>query len=500
MGASPIPPRRRSVDALGMPSLPPRCGLRLLFFACLALVAPAILGTASASAAPQTAAVQTHLLWGSYDAAERERQLDLARGAGAGMVRVDLGWASLEQTGKGQINNWYLSKIDHVVAQAQARGIKVLFTVWETPCWASTAPETLKQGCAGAWWERDVQRYPPARASDYADALAFLIRRYGNRVAAWEVWNEPNQATYFKAPDPATSYAALVKAAYPAAKAADQNATIIAGSLSDADFQFTESLLQRGIGGHFDAYSVHPYSEDRSPLHPGFSGWAKKSFAAGVPAVRNTLLAHGQDRPIWLTEFGWSTCNVQGRSGAWENCVDAQTQANWLEQAYSQMSQWSYVPVGVWFNIKDTSGDAGSRVDNYGLTTTSNTPKPAYAAFRRAAGSLGRPAKVRRSRRIARSARARKRRVTVRLARKGRHVRLRGLLSTGRRLRVRAYRWQPGRHRYSRRSSYRALIAVPASGRYRHVIRTARVRRGRWLIVVKHPRRPSLRARAVLKR
>jgi len=509
-------------DAWGMPLLPSRGGLRLLLFTFLALLVPGALWTSSASAAPQTAAVQTHLLWSRYDAAARERQLDLARDAGAGMVRVDLGWASLEQGGKGQINSWYLGKIDHVVAQAQARGLKVLFTVWETPCWASTAPESLKQGCAGSWWDRDVQRYPPADAADYGDALAFLVGRYGDRVAAWELWNEPNHPTYFRGPDQAGNYATLVKAAYPAAKAADPSATIIAGSLADADYQFTQSLLERGIGGHFDAYSVHPYSEDRSPIHPGLAGWAKKSFAAGVPLVRQTLLAHGQAQPIWLTEFGWSTCSVRGQPGAYDNCVDASTQADWLEQAYAHMTNWSYVPVGVWFNIEDTSDDTGDRVDNYGLVNTAGAPKPAYAAFRRAATALqagagftpvngnpsfagaapgapaigGRPAG-----RVGATPgpRTAQRNVTLRLARRGRQIRIRGKLTWGRTLQVRAYRWKPRQRRYSRVTSYRALIGVSPSGDYLHRIRNARVARGRWLIVVKGRRQPLLQARAVLR-
>ncbi len=190
----------------------------------------------------------------------------------------------------------------------------MLFTFWETPCWASTAPEALKRGCSGAWWNRGVQRYPPADARDYGDALAFLVRRYGDRVAAWELWNEPNHPHYFRTRRKAAEYAALVKAAYPAAKAADPKATIIAGSLADADFEFTQELLDRGVGGNFDAWSVHPYSEDRSPLHPGIAGWTKKSFAVGVPKVRATLLRNRQRKPIWLTEFGWSTCTVRGQA------------------------------------------------------------------------------------------------------------------------------------------------------------------------------------------
>ena len=116
--------------------------------------------------AAQTAAIHTHLLWASVDQRDVEFQLDKVKQAGAGMVRVDAGWASLEQEGKGRYNQWYLSRMDDVVDEAEARGIKVLFTFWETPCWASTAPADLKQGCEGAWWNRTVQRYPPARASD----------------------------------------------------------------------------------------------------------------------------------------------------------------------------------------------------------------------------------------------------------------------------------------------------------------------------------------------
>ena len=79
-----------------------------------ALMALAVAGPAHAG---QTRAVQAHLLWNQYDAADQERQLDQAREAGAGMVRVDLGWASLEQDGKGHWNSWYLNRIDHVVSE-----------------------------------------------------------------------------------------------------------------------------------------------------------------------------------------------------------------------------------------------------------------------------------------------------------------------------------------------------------------------------------------------
>ncbi len=404
----------------------------VLVFSC-SLGALGAAGATPAFAAEQTAGVQAHLLWSRYEAADRERMLDQAKEAGVGMVRVDLGWASLEQEGKGQYNAWYLKRIDHVVEQAGARGIKVLFTFWETPCWASTAPAASKQGCDGNWWERDVQRYPPADASDFADALAFMTSRYGRRVAAWEIWNEPNHDDFFKARDKVSAYASLVKAAYPAAKAADPGATIIAGSLADADYQFTRALYSQGVKGNFDAWSVHPYSEDRSPLHPGISGWEKKSFAGGVPRVRDTMLRHGDNKPIWLTEFGWSTCTIRGQA-AYDNCVDPTTQANYLQLAFKQMQTWSYVPVGITFNLADTSADPEDRVDNYGLMHESGAAKPAYAAFRTAAAAMAQGLTVPRATR-------RQPRPKLRAFRRQGRRYAAGQLRVGKTVRMKPHRW-----------------------------------------------------------
>ena len=452
-----------------------------------------VLGAAGAppASAEQTAGVQAHLLWSRYEAPDRERMLDRAKAAGVGIVRVDLGWASLEQEGKGSYNAWYLKRIDHVVEQAEARGIKVLFTFWETPCWASTAPAAIKQGCDGNWWDRGVQRYPPAKASDFADALAFLTNRYGRRVAAWEIWNEPNHDDFFKARDKVSAYAALVKAAYPAAKAADPGSTIIAGSLADADYEFTEALLDKGVKGNFDAWSVHPYSEDRSPLHPGFSGWEKKSFAQGVPAVRRTLVRHGQIKPIWLTEFGWSTCTVRGQA-AYENCVDPSTQATYLKLAFKQMRSWSYAPVGITFNLADTSSDPADRVDNYGLINENGAAKPAYAALRAASAALRRGSN-------APNATEKPRKLVLRVFRRAGRSYVAGHLPVGRTVRVKLHRWKRTAPRFSRRVSYNRLIQVEKEGGFRHRISLGAARDGKWLVVAKGRRLPRLAATAVLR-
>ena len=473
-----------------MPLTLPRLFRRLIAaLVCVLAAASFASADAPAQGAGQMTGAQAHLLWHRYEPADVDLQMDKAKAAGAGILRVDVGWASIEQDAKGNYNQWYLKRLDAVVDKAEARGLKLLLTFWETPCWASTAPADIKQDCAGGWWDRKVQRWAPHDAADYAEALSFVVSRYRGRVAAWEIWNEPNHKDYFKADDVVARYADLVKAGYPAAKAADPGATILAGSLADADFAFTRALLDRGMGGHFDAWSVHPYSGDRSPLDPGPDQWIQNSFVRGVPKVRETLLAAGEDKPIWLTEFGWSTCTY--RDGpSYANCVSPQRQADYLAEAYTKMRSWSYVPVGIWFNIIDTSDAPGDRLENYGLLRHDGSEKPAYGAFAAmsrdvAGGPLpDQPASSTTTPDSAdgTSSRGSKPRVSLRVVRKKRVLLVRGKGPRKSFVTIRAHRYIAGKKRFADRASYTVNVRVDRSGRYQRLLRKSRLRKGRWRI------------------
>jgi hypothetical protein len=345
---------------------------------------------APASAATQVAGIQTHLLWPGVDGSEMRRQLDLVRDSGAGIARVDVGWASLQQTARDRHEAWFLDRLDAVVEAADARGVDLLLTFMNTPCWASTAPETLKQGCAGAWWDRGVTAYAPADPRDYARAIGFLAARYRGRVAAWEIWNEPNHTGFWRAADAAAAYAELLKAAYPAVKAADPAATVVGGSLSHSDHAFTQRLYDLGVKGSFDAFAVHPYTDDVSPLDPRSTIDARYSFVGGVPKIREVMLRNGDDRPLWLTESGWST-STSRTSDPWRNGVSEPTQALFLRQQAEQVARWPWVRVNVWFNLLDMGSNREDLYTNCGLWRVDGTPKPAWTAFREAAAILAAP-------------------------------------------------------------------------------------------------------------
>jgi hypothetical protein len=262
------------------------------------------------------------------------------------------------------------------MAHARARGLKVLATFWTTPCWASTAPDSAKQNCQGAWWDRDVHLYPPADANDYANAAAFVAQRWAGDLIGLEVWNEPNQDDFLKGDDPVGEYAKIVKAAYGPIKAANPNLPVIAGAVAHSDGDWLTKFWSKGTSGYYDGISIHPYNEWRDPSDPWQPQWKAYSYLSGVKWVRDLMVARGEaDKGLWLTEFGFSTCNDGSK-----DCVSSAKQAAFTKESFKIAAGWGYVK-GAWvYNLRNQT-DNNDRLSQYGLVNADFSKKPAYDAF-----------------------------------------------------------------------------------------------------------------------
>jgi polysaccharide biosynthesis protein PslG len=420
----------------------------------LAVIAVAALLAPAASARTQLRGFALHSLWYDSEEANIERELDLVRRAGGNVVRLDIGWSTLESGGKGIYSKWYLDKLDRFVAAARARGIGVIAGLVSTPCWASSAPEAAKQGCEGSWWERGVAQYPPADPADYGDAARFLTARYGDALAALEVWNEPNSDRFLTSPDKASAYAAILKAAYPAAKAGNPGVPVVAGALAAADRPFLDALYARGIQGHYDAISIHPYNEWRHPSDRWLARWRQYTFLPGIEWIRQAQLAAGDASPLWLTEFGWSTCSGH----RW--CVSQEQQAEYSARALRLLDGIDYVQAATLYQLRDNGTDASDLESNWGLVTRDYVAKPAFAAvsaaLRRSPAANVRRLRDRRARRVKRLT------LQVRVSGRGRTYAI-GRAPRGRRLVLRVQRCHGRRVvrrsvRSSRRGAYRRRL------------------------------------------
>src|SRR4051794_39882454 len=111
----------------------------------VALLAVLIVPAAAGATTPTYLGAQTHPFWSDTNTTDFDHELDLLQGANANVVRVDISWSSLQLTSKSAYDSGYVAKVDRFMTDAAARGIKVIGTLYSTPCWASSAPATAKQ-------------------------------------------------------------------------------------------------------------------------------------------------------------------------------------------------------------------------------------------------------------------------------------------------------------------------------------------------------------------
>jgi len=342
--------------------------LLLLLTCAIGLLAAAPAGAAG----PELRGVQLHSLWWESSNADMERELDLARDAGANVVRVDVSWSSLETGGRGRFSPWYVKKLDRFIEGAHRRGLKVLTTLLASPCWASSAPQSLRQGCSDDWWNRtEIHMYPPDEPRHYADAARWMTSRYGRKLAALEIWNEPNLEgdRFWIAPDEPRAYAELLKASYAAAKAGHPAVPVLAGALAYGNDAWVRALYAEGIKGHYDGLSLHPYNVGR----PRAGAWS------GIEWARRLQRQAGDRAPLWLTEFGWSTCRP---GSGW--CVGRGNQARMIGAGFTALKAEANVKAAIIYNLRDKGTSADSMEDNFGLVSRDFRPKAGYFALRRA--------------------------------------------------------------------------------------------------------------------
>jgi polysaccharide biosynthesis protein PslG len=307
-----------------------------------------------------------HAMWTDYSNAQRIAVLDKLAAAKVGWVRIDMGWAAFEENGKGTVATWYKNIADFTIDAARARGIKVLGTLWQTPGWANN--------------NRGVMA-PPNNPQDYADFARWAAGYFKGRVSAWEIWNEPNLDYFWTGADP-VKYAQLVRTAYPAYKAGDPSALVVAGSTSQNDTDWLRRMYDAGAGGYFDVLSTHPYQgpiDAKPEIVDDGNFWIMDH----VGAVKQLMAARGDGaKAIWATEFGWSSHANNGTEASWDRGVSEAVQADYLVRAINWFAaRHPYVTNMFWYNERNkATGDVHQ--DNFGLLRRDLSEKPAYAALK----------------------------------------------------------------------------------------------------------------------
>lgn len=153
------------------------------------------------------------------------------------------------------------SILDRRIAQVEAWGGRPLLVLGLTPQWAAADPNA-----GDSRWGAGSSS-PPANLNTWSEYVSAVANRYGNRIGAYEVWNEANLKTFWTGS--AKQMADMTRIARDRIKATSPGATILTPSVttrlaSGGRFtaEFLEALAADGVTLGtlpFDAFAIHSY-------------------------------------------------------------------------------------------------------------------------------------------------------------------------------------------------------------------------------------------------
>lgn len=297
------------------------------------------------------------------------RSLEMVRELGATTIVQFFPWAYAE-TRKGHYS-W--SRLDRIVRHSDRQGLRIIARLGLTPDWLNED-------------ESKTLNYLPDKAFPaFAAFAAAFAKRYAGTVDQLIIWNEPNLSFEWGYQDvDAGRYVRLLKAAYPAIKAANPEAVVLAGALAPTlegrgssaglnDLDFLRDMYAAGAGAYFDALAIHSYGLRESPEAAPASD--RLNFRR-AELLREIMQENGDgDKPVSITESGW---NDHPR---WVHALRSSQRSAYTIQAFEYVEEhWDWVErLCIW--AMRYPADLNSYPDNYTLVSAEFVKKPIYFAL-----------------------------------------------------------------------------------------------------------------------
>jgi hypothetical protein len=280
-----------------------------------------------------------------------------------------------------------LARLDADIDQAKRDGRSVMLTAWRFPTWAN---DTTTQASPPA--HDPTFKFPQdlSPGSPWAQLVDFLLTRYGDRLDALELLNEPNLQLWPQA-EAADAVARMFVTAQTVASRHLAAPLLVGPATSDGDgdspsstrsVSFTRDLLdaldERGfVPGPNFAWSHHSYTDVEEEL----SGEANRAAA-----VRAALTGRWPGWPtgdpsqpgLLITETGARLDRIATLYGLQDPAAARARQAELLDR-YWRRIQFGPEGAGVgmvcqYLFVTDANYDSG-------LCDLDGTPRPAYAAW-----------------------------------------------------------------------------------------------------------------------
>ncbi len=299
-----------------------------------------------------------------------KRTLVMVREMGAPWVVEYFPWAYREPF--PGLFDWGHS--DLVISHAERQGLQVIARLGFVPEWARPADSASSY-------------LPPERYDDFGRYVQAFADRYGDRVAAIIIWNEPNLALEwgFQPIDP-EGYTRLLAIAYEGVqRSAHPQLVVLGGALAPTlappgsdqamnDLVYLQRMLDAGAGEAMDGLAVHAYGWSfpaDDPPHPEVINFRRTELV-------HQLLAENDysHLPLYITEGGW---NDHPR---WTRAVKPAQRIQNTIRAYELAAGWPWAKaVALWaFRYP---WPARTYLDYFTFVTPDFEPKPIYIEVQR---------------------------------------------------------------------------------------------------------------------
>jgi len=220
-----------------------------------------------------------------------DTEMALAQQLHVANIRIEIPWFLVEPSKGGY--DW--TRADYIFNSATSHGMVIQPILVYTPA-----------------WDGGYNAFPVA--ADFQSFVTTFMGRYGGRINAVEMWNEPDGGQSLVANNPAQYVQDILIPGYNAVKSTHPGVKVIeGGSINDSGTccPWLSGIYAAGGGNYFDIAAFHDYGGNYGQI---------------VSAYRGVLSAHGQSgKPIWMGEYGVSDATGSQQSSLIRAALTATT-------------------------------------------------------------------------------------------------------------------------------------------------------------------------------
>jgi polysaccharide biosynthesis protein PslG len=328
-----------------------------------------------------TYGIQAFLWWDDYWS---NMHLDWIRTMVFSHVKQIFAWEDIQPSP----DEFDFTRADEIVDEVERRNLRLVVRLSDAPDWA--------HGDIPGHKDVDFIDAPPdaEHMDDWAAFCGEVARRYRGRIAAYQLWNEPNLAREWgNQPPNAARYVEMLQVCSEAIRAADPDAILISAGMSptgnyDAiahpDDVYLQAMYDAGfqqyidvVGMHAPGYTAPTYGPDDAE-RDGRGRWA--TFRR-IEDLREIMVANDDAaRQAAILEFGWTLDPGIHPDYAWFAVPDEETQARYMVEAYQYAADHWRPWVGLMsaIYISDPSWTPQREEYWWGITTSEGLVRLAY--------------------------------------------------------------------------------------------------------------------------